>query len=178
MNAVFSKPPAGRAFTLVELLVVIAIIGILAGLLLPSATRAKEKTRTTQCLNNLHQLGTAVYMYADEHDHKLPTAERQPSNPAFPSNALPRICDLLSNYVARSTQIFLCPKDKTNFVNEGSSYEWNRDFGGMRLDQLQNPDGTVRIVEIPLMYDYDSVHKVSKGDTKCVLYGDGHVNRL
>ena len=61
-----------NGFTLIELLVVIAVIAILAGMLLPALSKAREKGRSAVCMNNLRQLALAFMMYAQDNDGFAP----------------------------------------------------------------------------------------------------------
>jgi prepilin-type N-terminal cleavage/methylation domain-containing protein/prepilin-type processing-associated H-X9-DG protein len=63
-----------KGFTLIELLVVIAIIAILAAILFPVFAQARDKARQTGCLSNLKQVGTALMMYGQDYDERLPAS--------------------------------------------------------------------------------------------------------
>jgi len=58
-------------FTLIELLVVIAIIAILAAILFPVFSQAREKARQTQCLNNMKNIGMATQQYVQDYDERF-----------------------------------------------------------------------------------------------------------
>jgi prepilin-type N-terminal cleavage/methylation domain-containing protein/prepilin-type processing-associated H-X9-DG protein len=98
-----------RGFTLIELLVVIAIIAILAAILFPVFSRARENGRRASCMSNLKQQGLGVMQYTQDYDEKYPMAYWY-MNDASGGGGYVQWSRMIQPYV-KSDQLFVCPSD-------------------------------------------------------------------
>ena len=175
-------PRACAAFTLIELLVVIGIIGILASLLTPALSRAKENGRVAKCLGNLHQIGIGLQLYVGDNENRMPLMRDATygTNAVVSTNAPLPSPDLVLARNLSGTNVWLCPSDRDAiFTQSGSSYGWNSLLNGQDADHLK-----VFLLDpgqhnIPVFYDKESFHKAIGVDKDInFLYADGHIRNL
>ena len=157
-----AKVNARGAFTLIELLVVIAIISILAAMLLPALSRAKESARKISCMNKVHQLGLSLIIYVDDNkDHYPPRL--------WMTNTWP--WRLQSGY--QTPSILLCPNDgphPATFTNSPMAIDrsprsyimngWNDYFkaqGDEVWARYESGDGTLMMSRNAIHYPSDTI---------------------
>jgi prepilin-type N-terminal cleavage/methylation domain-containing protein/prepilin-type processing-associated H-X9-DG protein len=117
------------AFTLIELLVVIAIIAILAAMLLPALSSAKQKAWTIRCNSNLHQIGLGMRMFADDHGEYYPESGGEIAwNPNTPDATTNGWMQQIFSY-AGNTNVFHCPANQQLPVTQQSAFNY---FNGVR----------------------------------------------
>ena len=147
---------ARKGFTLIELLVVIAIIALLAAILLPVFSTAREKARQASCMNNEKQLGIAVLAYTQDWDEMVLSLHGPADNPISSNTndaSYGGWAGPLYSYI-KSTGVYKCPDDPTmpdmtqNPPAYPVSYSVNKNAIGAGLAQFSSPSETVLMVEV------------------------------
>lgn len=164
-----------NGFTLIELLIVVAIIGILASIMVPVLSKARENARKASCTNNLKQIGIGLRLYANEHSDSFPTDNNGKSKESL---------SLLYNSYIGIREIFSCPSNSTNTTGltsqtdfeDGSAQgvSFNCSYGYDPTKDLTINPGVAIASDIPA--STGEIGPNHNNRLHNVLYIDGHVN--
>ncbi len=142
-----------KGFTLIELLVVIAIIAILAAILFPVFSRAREKSRQTACLSNLKQLTLAVTMYASDYDDTMPWQQAGTAWGTLGELGMYPWLQVIEPYT-KNRQIYKCPSGPGSTLTH-YSFNWYAmsipsgytASGAYTIDSAQDPSSAVMLFD-------------------------------
>jgi prepilin-type N-terminal cleavage/methylation domain-containing protein/prepilin-type processing-associated H-X9-DG protein len=104
-----------KAFTLIELLVVIGVIAILAALLLPVLSKAKDEARRSACLNNLRQINLGIRMYSDDSNDASPSVGQSTNRILYCYKTLIQGYVGLNGPPSPQDKLFACPSDTFHY---------------------------------------------------------------
>ena len=142
-----------KPFTLIELLVVIAIIAVLASMLLPALSKARDKAQNSKCTSNLKQIGLMLSMYNNDHDGYFPSG-MSGSARGFWHDLAPYYSpafEISSKSLQKTVEAagpFHCPNDLINVSEPYLSYGMAYYLRSGNYDAVMPTSGTSRIVKV------------------------------